>query len=54
MPLNMRDPGSSSPNQPAHTYPYARGFALVVVAALVVLFLMHHLVFSATVSGGVK
>lgn len=53
MALNMRDPSQGADStQAAHTYPIARAFACVVLAALVGLFLLHHFVFSASV--GVK
>ena len=55
MALNMRDPSQGADSsQPAHQYPIARAFACVVIAALLGLFLLHHLVFSANVSGGLK
>jgi hypothetical protein len=55
MALNMRDPsqGADTP-APAHSYPIARTFAFTVIGALIGLFLLHHLVFSANVSGGLK
>lgn len=55
MPLNMRDPGGGdSIPRPAHSYPIARWFAVTVLAALMGLFVLHHLVFNVAVSGGVK
>jgi len=53
--LNMRTPdaGADSP-APAHTYPIARWFAFIILAALIGLFVLHHLVFNVSVSGGVK
>lgn len=55
MSLNSRDPGSgSSANMRAHQYPIARALALTVLAALVLLFVLHHLVFNVSVTGGVK
>lgn len=56
MPLNMRDPGSDpgAGLSPAHTYPIARWFAIVVLFALAGLFLMHRLVFNVSASGGVR
>jgi hypothetical protein len=53
MALNMRDPSASGDSgAPAHSYPIARWFAIMVLVALVGLFILHHLVFS--VSGGIK
>lgn len=51
--INMRDPNGSG-DQPAHSYPIARAFAGTILAALVLLFILHHLVFNVAVSGGVK
>lgn len=51
----MRNPSASSDGgQPAHSYPIARWFAFMVIAALLGLFLLHHLVFGVSVSGGIK
>ena len=52
--LNMRDPSGDSSVAPAHSYPIARSFALIVLAALAGLFVLHHLVFNVSASGGVK
>jgi hypothetical protein len=53
--LNMRTPDTGDTGtQPAHTYPIARWFAAIVMAALIGLFVLHHLVFNVGVSGGVK
>jgi hypothetical protein len=52
--LNMRTPDTGDGTQPAHTYPIARAVAFVVLAALIGLFVLHHLVFSVSASGGVK
>lgn len=49
----MRDPNADNPQPAAHTYPIARWFAIVVLAALLGLFLLHHLVFNVSASGGV-
>jgi hypothetical protein len=55
MPLNMRDPGTGdSTSRPAHSYPIARYFAFTVLLALIGLFVLHHLVFNVSASGGVK
>lgn len=51
----MRDPNTSSDqSSSAWSYPIARYFGLTVIAALVGLFILHHLVFSVNVTGGVK
>lgn len=53
--LNMRTPDTGDTGTaPAHTYPIARWFAVIVLAALIGLFILHHLVFNVSVSGGVK
>jgi hypothetical protein len=53
--LNMRTPdGSGTDTAPAHTYPIARWFAFIVLTALIGLFVLHHLVFNVSASGGVK
>ena len=53
--LNMRTPDDSGTGtQPAHTYPIARWFAFIVLAALVGLFVLHRIVFNVSASGGVK
>lgn len=52
--LNMRTPDAGTGAAPAHTYPIARATALVVLGALAGLFVLHHLVFSVSASGGVK
>lgn len=54
MAFGMRDPNAESTSSAAHTYPIARSFALTVLAALIGLFLLHHLVFNVSASGGVK
>jgi hypothetical protein len=54
--LNMRDPSgdNGAGPAPAHTYPIARWFAFVILAALIGLFALHHIVFNVSASGGVK
>jgi hypothetical protein len=54
--LNMRDPSgdAGAGPAPAHTYPIARWFAFVILAALIGLFALHHIVFNVSASGGVK
>lgn len=54
MALNARDPNGDNPSPPAHSYPIARWFAIVLLAALVLLFVLHHLVFNVSASGGLK
>lgn len=41
MSLLSRDPAGQNP--PAHTYPIARGFAMVVLLALLALVVLRHL-----------
>lgn len=53
MALNFRDPNAGG-TASATSYPIARTFAFTVLGALVGLFLLHHLVFSASVTGGLK
>jgi hypothetical protein len=54
MGLNERSPDTGEQGQAAHTFPIARSFALVILVALAGLFILHHLVFNVSVTGGVK
>jgi hypothetical protein len=56
MPLNLRTPGSdgSAGDAAAHTYPIARGFALVLLAALIILIILRHLFGSVSVNVGTR
>lgn len=53
MPYLSRDP-SAGQNAAAHTYPIARSFALVVLAALIVLVVLRHLFGSVRVEVGTR
>jgi hypothetical protein len=53
MPLNLRTPTGDTP-APAHSYPVTRSFAMLVLAALVLLFALRHVFGSVSVQGGVK
>ena len=52
MPYNSRSPGGSQ--APAHTYPIARGFALTVLGAIILLLVLRHLFGSIRVEVGTK
>ena len=52
MPLNFRDPTGGNP--PAHTYPIARGFAAILLLALLALVVLRHLFGSVRVEGGIR
>lgn len=52
MSLLSRDPGSQNPA--AHTYPISRGFALVVLAALLALVVLRHLFGSVRLEVGTR
>lgn len=53
MPYNSRNPDSGS-GTAAHQYPIARGFALVILVALGLLFLLRHLFGSIRVEAGTR
>ena len=53
MPLNLRTPAGDTP-APAHSYPVTRSFAVLVLAALVLLFALRHVFGSFRVEGGVR
>lgn len=53
MPLNLRTPTGDTP-APAHSYPVTRSFALLVLAAVVLLFALRHVFGSVSLQGGVK
>lgn len=53
MPLNLRTPTGQSP-APAHSYPVTRSFAMLVLAALVLLWALRHIFGSFTAEGGVR
>ena len=52
MSLLFRDPDGQNP--PAHMYPISRGFALIVLAALLALVILRHLFGSVRVEVGAK
>lgn len=52
MSLLSRDPSGQNP--PAHQYPISRGFALVVLAALLALVVLRHLFGSVRVEVGAR
>lgn len=51
MPYNSRSPDGGAPAM-AHTYPITRAYAGVILLAAVVLFLMHRLYGSISISAG--
>lgn len=53
MPLNLRTPEGDGP-APAHTHLITRNFAMIVLAALVLLFALRHLFGSVSLEAGVK
>ncbi len=53
MPLNLRTPTGDTP-APAHSYPVTRSFALLVLAAVVLLFALRHVFGNVSFQGGVK
>lgn len=53
MPLNMRTPAGDGP-APAHTHVITRSFAMVVLAAVVILFALRHLFGTVRVEAGVR
>jgi hypothetical protein len=53
MPLNLRTPTAEGP-APAHSYPVTRSFAMLVLAALVLLFALRHVFGSVRLEGGVR
>lgn len=53
MPYNERSPQGSG-SQAAHQYPIARGFALTVLAALLILIVLRHLFGSVSVAVGTR
>lgn len=52
MSLLSRDPAGQNP--PAHTYPISRGFAIVVLMALLALVVLRHLFGSVSVEVGTR
>lgn len=52
MPLLERDPNSANP--PAHTYPIARGFAIVLLLAVLGLVILRHLFGSVDLKVGTR
>jgi len=53
MPYLSRDP-SAGDQAPAHTYPIARSFALVLLAAVIALLILRHLFGSVRVEVGTR
>lgn len=53
MPYNMRSPGGGGPAM-AHTYVITRSYALVILGALALLFLMHRLFGSISIEAGAR
>ena len=53
MGLNQRTPTGEQP-APAHSYPVTRSFAMLVLAALVLLWALRHIFGSFRVEGGVR
>lgn len=51
--LNLRTPAADSA-APAHSYPITRSFAVLVLAAVVLLFALRHVFGSVRVEGGVR
>lgn len=52
MSLLSRDPAGQNP--PAHSYPIARGFACVLLTALIILIVLRHLFGSIRLEGGTR
>lgn len=54
MPLNMRMPSADTADAPAHTHVITRSFAMLILAAVVLLFALRHLFGSVHAEVGVK
>lgn len=53
MPYNSRSPDGGQPAM-AHTYPITRAYALVILAALAVLVVLHRLYGSISIEAGAR
>lgn len=54
MPYNMRTPGNGGDSKAAHQYPVPRTLAMLVIAAVVILWALRHIYGAITVEAGTR